>query len=178
MRETKFRGKSKFKNVWHYGSLINNAFFLRSDDSAIPYILDTDDIDYDNFVDIAEQLDDFEVVPESVGQYTGLKDIEQFEEPKELYIGDIVSMHQFLFDGDEYEEEITGVLTYNEDIAAVCLTKIKHHDIRKFMGYETDIDGFKKEQIPVCMFYGLHESSWTYLGNIFEHSHLLEQHHD
>ncbi|GGN64467.1 YopX family protein [Oceanobacillus indicireducens] len=85
MREIKFRGKSKFKDVWHYGSLINNAFFLRSDDSAIPYILDTDDIDYDNFVDIAEQLDDFEVIPESVGQSPSLKD----KNRKVIYENDI-----------------------------------------------------------------------------------------
>ncbi|WP_077623814.1 YopX family protein [Sediminibacillus massiliensis] len=107
-------------------------------------------------------------------QYTGLKDIEQFEEPKELYTGDIVSMHQFLFDGDEYEDEVVGVLTYNDDQACVCLTKVNHHDIRKYMGYGNP-EEFKDEKIPICMFYGLHETSWTYLGNIYEHPHLIKE---
>ena len=111
-------------------------------------------------------------------QYTGLKDVEQFDEPKELYTGDIVRMHQFLFDGDEYENEIIGVLEYDDDLAAVCLTKMQQEDVRRYMGYGTKQDEFEKEKIPVCYFYGLHECSWTYLGNIFENPELLEQPND
>ncbi|WP_042403555.1 YopX family protein [Geomicrobium sp. JCM 19037] len=103
-----------------------------------------------------------------------LKDIEQFEEPKDLYTGYIVRMHQFLFDGTEYENEITGVLEYEEELACVCLTKMQQKDIQKHMGYEDDQDGFEGEKVPVCNFHGLHECSWTYLGNIYEHPHLLE----
>ncbi len=139
MREAKFRGKSKFKNVWHYGSLINNAFFLRSDDSAIPYILDTDDIDYDNFVDIAEQLDDFEVIPESVGQYTNLKD----KNGKEIWEGDIVTYESV------YDEP--GKLTTNKVVF-------------KYGSFDPEgVSGWGRN------------NTVTVIGNVFEHSHLLEQ---
>lgn len=106
-------------------------------------------------------------------QYTGLNDIEQFEHPKKLYTGDIVSMHQFLFDGTEYENEVVGMLTYDDDAACVCLAKIKHDGIRRYMGYEEEDTEFEEEQVPVCFFYGLHECSWTYLGNIYENPELL-----
>lgn len=106
-------------------------------------------------------------------QYIGLKDVEQFDEPRKLYTGDIVRMHQFLFDGEEWESEITGVLSYDEEVAAVCLTKINSHDIRKYMGYGNPQE-FQNEKIPICMFHGLHESSWTYVGNIYENPELLE----
>ena len=134
-------------------------------------------LDWDELQDGTEQLESYfnnelhDVSP--VMQFTGLKDIEQFEEPRELYTGDIVSMHQFLFDGEEWENEVIGVLEYDEDVAAVCLTKIKHHDIRKYMGFSNP-EEFKDEKIPVCMFYGLHETSWTYLGNIYENPELLK----
>ncbi|GAA0415236.1 hypothetical protein GCM10008934_02710 [Virgibacillus salarius] len=139
----------------------------------------TDDDEYhDIYINHADRLAYIQNHPvhyESISEYTGLKDVEQFEEPKELYTGDIVSMHQFLFDGNEVENEIIGVLDYDEEVAAVCLTEINNNYIQKYMGYENDEVGFKREKIPVCMFYGLHECSWTYLGNIHEHPHLLEE---
>lgn len=124
-------------------------------------------------VDVKGNQYEFELGEYKLLQYTGLKDVEQFDEPKELYTGDIVKMHQFLFDGGEYENEVVGVLTYDEDLACVCLTKVQQEDLRKYMGYGTKQEEFEKEKIPVCSIYGLHETSWTYLGNIFEDTHLL-----
>lgn len=107
-------------------------------------------------------------------QYTGLKDIEQFNDPKELYTSDIVKMHQFLFDGTEHENEIIGVLEYDEELACVCLTRIQHDGIKKYMGYD-DQQEFEMEKIPICTIIGLHETSWTYLGNIHQHPQLLRE---
>ncbi|MBD1223266.1 YopX family protein [Virgibacillus halodenitrificans] len=175
MREIKFKGKAMMTNAeldsmhfihdngWFVGNLIQNGNkpWIAGDivESDPEYIV------HDFWVRVNEK---------SIGQFTGLKDIEQFDKPKELYTGDIVSMHQFLFDGEEVENEIVGVLDYDEEVAAVCLTKMNNKQIQRYMGYGSDENGFKQEKIPVCMFYGLHECSWTYLGNIYENPELLE----
>ena len=165
MREVKFRGYGIFG--WWTGSLV------KSEDGKY-YIVKEVELsnDYGDGTDFYA-TNWSEVEPESVGQCTGLKDIEQFKDPRELYTGDIVKMHQFLFDGGEYENEIIGVLSYDEEVAAVCLTKIKHYDIQRYMGYGTNDIEFAEEKIPVCMFYGLHECSWTYVGNVYENPELV-----
>lgn len=126
---------------------------------------------FEHYIITNENIE-WSVDPTTLGQITGLKDIEQFEQPKELYTSDIVSMHRFLFDGDEYEDEIIGVLEYDEELACVCLTRIKQDDVKKYMGYDNQ-EEFEREKIPVCTIIGLHECSWTYLGNIHD-SELLE----
>lgn len=158
MREIKFRAWDKFKKEWIHEPIIDGA-----NGKMMGF----------NLLDASFQrhFSDDEI---TLVYSTGLKDVEQFEEPKELFTGDIVKMHQFLFDGEEFEDEIIGVLVYDEDAAAVCLTEIRSHDIQRHMGYGTDANGFKGEQIPVCLFTGLHETSWTYLGNIYENPELLE----
>lgn len=86
-RTIKFRGKRIDNGEWVYGSLINNAFFKDADKSACCYILDTDKLEYDCWEDIAEYIDEFEVIPETIGQYTGLKDSKE----NEIWEDDIIS---------------------------------------------------------------------------------------
>jgi hypothetical protein len=54
------------KDEYVEGALIPNAFFKRETKEPCCYIFDNSKMDYDCFIDIGEQLDDFEIDPSTL----------------------------------------------------------------------------------------------------------------
>ncbi len=95
---------------------------------------------------------------------TGLRDEEN---EIKVYESDIVSIHQFLFNGVEYDSELTGIVVYSDVLACYCIRNIENEHVLRYMGYD-NCDEAKDEWVPICNFYGLHESSFTVIGNIHD----------
>lgn len=106
----------------------------------------------------------FEVDPDTVCRCTGLAD----KNGKMIFEGDIVTMHQFLFNGTEYDRDVAGYVGWMTDVATFSLGQTKSVDIE---GYGRHAEEF---EAPICDFHGLHEESWTILGNKFDNPELLE----
>jgi uncharacterized phage protein (TIGR01671 family) len=97
-------------------------------------------------------------------QFTGLHD----RDGREIYEWDIISIHQFLFDGSEFENELTGAIVFCEKEAAFHISRIKNKMYQDCTGYAAS-EGSE----PICSFVGLHEESFKVIGNRFENRELL-----
>ena len=117
MREIKFRGKSVDTSEWEYGL---PTYSLKEDKFEIRYPL------YDS--DGYRGCSRYEVIPETVGQFTGMKD----KNGKEIYEGDVVEAIRY--DG----LVVTGVVEFR-DCSFVINTG--YLTIYTWMDYQIEVIG-------------------------------------
>lgn len=134
MREILFRAKRKDNGEWVYGDLLTPTDFM-------------------NVCEISENTgmgDRYEVIPETVGQYTGLED----KNGKKIFEGDIIKTHR----SDTY------VIKYGEYIPLnYCLSRY----------YDKNTIGFYAYDGERCFQLSTNSRCYEVIGNIHDNPELL-----
>lgn len=135
MREIKFRGKRVDNGKWVYGDLIQNS----NNGVLIVYQLEhMDGLEY--------HCVEFEVDPQTVGQYTGVNDVSG----SEIYEGDIVNTYPF------HTHRVSKTYKYQKVIFLSGEFKAEHSDY-----------GWEGETLIAL-------NHCTVVGNIYENEELLD----
>lgn len=155
MREIIFRGKRTDNGGWVYGYL---------------YITQNGKYEISNYCKYYNyERDTYIVIPETVGQYTGLKD----KNGKKIFEGDIFKFDDEVWESYEtscgteynsYDGENYGVVGYNEDLASYDFVKYKYN--------ESQVEADLHENHDIEFAYFIDELE--VIGNIHDNPELLE----
>ena len=147
MREILFRAKQVDNGEWVSGYYVydyaHNAHFIFKNQLVCPNCINDRRIDY--------SVCDYEVNPETLCQYIGLKD----KNGTRIWENDIISINTY--DYMEPQEDFFGEVVYCEAWACWC---IQQHD--------------KKKPIPLCECEGSYQTDRFVEGNIFDNPELLK----
>jgi len=124
--------------------------------------IDQDGRLWHNYGDLQEWVLDYDnyIVEYSIG-------IEDRED-KLIYEGDNLEIHQFLFDGDEYENTLK--CSVKLEGLGVMAKNIICEEVSEYMGYNKKDQEDGKVEAYLNEFYGLHEESFTITGNIHDNN--------
>ena len=147
MREILFRGKT-VRGEWVYGYLAKFRNFVNNVYTSIIQINDFE-------TNECNMQDNAWVIPESVGQYTGLTD----KNGKKIFEGDII-------------RAIT-LDTGTEEIAVVCFGNfIDENNGDEYIGFYIEFDGIKTTATQLAM--EECKNRIEIIGNIFDNPELLD----
>jgi uncharacterized phage protein (TIGR01671 family) len=148
MRENKFRGFVEAESRWIYGDLLHNYWHLDGVvyETAIRYKIN-DGYSYP-----------IPVKPDTVGQFTGLYD----KDGREIYDRDLLRVHIFT---KRLGENLGIVEGEKEFTCEICN---QEHGLW-LQGKTEQQSGY------LAWFDGLHEESFSVIGNIHEHPKLLNE---
>lgn len=162
MREILFRGKRKDNGEWVYGAYLHKTLFYGTECDE-HYIIEHGEFDCDNY-------DGYNVVPETVGQYTGLTD----KNGKRIFEGDIVKQNYSLTINARYDPDTLGFIDADSieghHIGVVNISSHRGVGMRNPTSYD-DIDGTKRK---TKRFVNLASYRCEVIGNIHDNPELLK----